>query len=271
VPRRLAQVATTGAAVARTGGGLAAAAAVGAKAPRPDLQPLPSFGIELVLGQDLGDDMGGASDPAVANHCFLTFAATVWNAGPSPLVVEGFRRPGAALMDAYQYFYAGARQVSYAKVGTMEYDPRIGHQHWHFKDFAQYNLLDAKQRLKVRSQKEAFCLAPTDPIDLTRAGAQWNPGATGLYSACGGPTALGIKENLDAGWGDTYEQFRPGQSFDVDALPNGTYYIEVVANPDHRLQETTTSNNRSLRKVILGGTADHRTVTVPPYQGIDAP
>jgi Lysyl oxidase len=269
----VAKLASVAGGVLRSTGGIAPAAAAAAgtagtaKAPRPDLQPLPSFGIQLMLGKDLDE----RADAATAGHCFLAFSATVWNAGPSPLVVEGFRRPGAALMDAYQYFYAGTRQVSYAKVGTMEYDPRVGHQHWHFKDFAQYNLLDSRQRQKVRSQKEAFCLAPTDAVDLTRPGAQWNPASTGLFSACGGQAAMGIRENLEAGWGDTYQQFRPGQAFDVDALPNGRYYIEIVANPDRRLQETSTANNRSLRKIVLGGTAEHRTVTVPPYQGIDAP
>ena len=36
---------------------------------------------------------------------YLAFSANVWNAGPAPLVVDGFRSPGKDLMDAYQYFY----------------------------------------------------------------------------------------------------------------------------------------------------------------------
>ena len=60
-----------------------------------------------------------------------------------------------------------------------------------------------------------------------------------------------------------------GQSFDITRLPNGTYYIEVVANPERVLHETDTSNDVSLRKVILGGKAGHRTVRVPAYDGID--
>jgi hypothetical protein len=217
-------------------------------------------------GKDLDEDV----DPKVAAHQFLVFSSTVWNAGTSPLVVEGFRKPGAKVMTAYQYFYAGDHQLGYTKVGTMEYDSRPGHEHWHFTDFAQYNLLDSKQRLKIRSQKEAFCLAPTDAVDLTRRGAQWQPGSTGLYSACGQPNDLALRENLDAGWGDTYPQYKPGQSFDIDSVPNGTYYIEVLANPRHRLVETSTSNNRSLRKIVLGGTKGHRTVKVPPVGAVDA-
>ena len=52
-------------------------------------------------------------------------------------------------------------------------------------------------------------------------------------------------------------------------MPNGTYYIEVIANPEKVLYETTTSNDISYRKIILGGTPGHRTVKVPPWHGID--
>ena len=43
----------------------------------------------------------------------------------------------------------------------------------------------------------------------------------------------------------------------------------MIANPEHLLYETTTSNDASLRKVILGGTRGHRTVRVPAFDGID--
>jgi len=100
------------------------------------------------------------------------------------------------------------------------------------------------------SRKEAFCLAPTDPINLLVKSANWKPGSTGLGSACGGKRALSITETLDVGWGDTYSQSLPGQLFDITGRPNGTYYIEVRANPDDRLYEGQTNNNVSLRKVI---------------------
>ena len=46
----------------------------------------------------------------------------------------------------------------------------------------------------------------------------------------------------------------PAQSFGITGLPNGVYYIEVVANPEGVLHEISTRNDVSLRKVILGGT-----------------
>ena len=54
-----------------------------------------------------------------------TFAATVWNGGNSPLVVDGFRSEGDDHMDAYQYFFdAEGNQTGYQQVG---------HFHWHAK------------------------------------------------------------------------------------------------------------------------------------------
>jgi hypothetical protein len=84
---------------------------------------------------------------------FLTFGATVWNDGPSPMTVEEYHRPDSDIMNAYQYFYEDQQVVGRARVGTMKYDPRPGHQHWHFRDFAQYSLLDSTGQRVVLSTK----------------------------------------------------------------------------------------------------------------------
>lgn len=232
--------------------------------PRPDLRSLPAYQIVL----DRTDGQGGPS-----NRTYLNFGATVWNAGPSPLVVDGFRRPGTGLMDAYQYVYDSAgNEVGSTPAGTLEWDPREGHDHWHFTAFATYRLLDSTQKVTKRSGKEAFCLVPTDPVDLNTAGANWRPASTDLSTACGGEGALSIREVLDTGWGDTYAQDLPGQSFDITTLANGVYYLEVLANPDRKLVESNLTNNRALRKISLGGTVGgRRTLKVFPYQGLAVP
>ncbi|MFD5713264.1 lysyl oxidase family protein [Streptomyces pharetrae] len=236
-------------------------AGVPANVPKPDLRSLPAWDIAITDGED-GD---------VPGKDYLAFSANVWNAGPAPLVVDGFRSPGKDLMDAYQYFYdANGKQVGYAPTGTMEWDPRIGHEHWHFTDFASYRLLSADQTKEVRSGKEAFCLANTDAIDYTVKNANWHPYNTDLSTACGQQNSISVREVLDVGSGDTYTQYRPGQSFDITDLPNGTYHIQVIANPEKRLKETNLDNNVALRKVVLGGTPGARTVTVPPHELINA-
>ncbi|GAB2568191.1 hypothetical protein Aab01nite_43780 [Paractinoplanes abujensis] len=222
--------------------------------PRPDLRSLPAW--EISLSTEDG-------------KTYVNFGATVWNAGTSPLLVDGFRRTGTDLMDAYQYFFdAKGNQVGSRPAGTMEWDPREGHLHWHFTDFAQYNLLDSTQKLAVRSGKEAFCLANTDAVDFTIPNAKWRPENTDLSTSCGANTVIAVREVLDIGNGDTYSQYRPGQSFEITDLPNGTYYIQTLANPENKLAELDTTNNSSLRQIILGGTPDKRTLTVPPVHGI---
>ena len=222
--------------------------------PLPDLRSLPAWGI-------------------VSDGRYLNFSATVWNAGPGRLVVDGFRDDkDADLMNAYQYFFtASGKQQGYAPVGGMEWDAREHHQHWHFKDFARYSLVSADTKTRVVSGKEAFCLANTDAVDYTVKGATWRPENTDLSTACGSREALGVREVLDTGSGDTYEQFREGQAFDLTTVPNGAYDIEVAANPDAVLYERSRTNNVSLRRVVIGGVKGHRTVAVAKVGVIDEP
>jgi len=222
----------------------------------PDLVALPAWGISVDEYDAPGRDL-------------LDFGATVWDAGPAPMVVEGFRRTGTNIMDAWQTFYRGDKPVARAPVGTLVYDSDPGHEHWHFEQFAAYRLLGPDKHNIVRSQKTGFCLAPTDAIDLTVAGAIWNPGTLGLYSACGDASAIWTRETLPTGWGDTYFQSLPGQSFDITNLPNGTYYIQIQADPTGEIYERSGKNDTRLREVILGGVPGARTVTVPPWHGIN--
>ncbi len=221
----------------------------------PDMVALPSSGINTShtrSGRDL-----------------LDFGATVWVGGNSPLDVEGFRSNGSPVMPAYQYFWSDGHVIGKARAGTMGFDSHNGHNHWHFQQFAQYRLLTKAKKLAARSHKQGFCIAPTDAIDLLLAHATWQQSFIGFGGRCGSPSALWVREMLPVGWGDTYFQSLAGQSFDITHVPNGTYYIEVIANPDKVLYETTTRNDVSLRKVILGGRLGHRTVKVPAWHGID--
>jgi hypothetical protein len=222
----------------------------------PDIEALPAWGMNV-------------DNRTKSGRSFLNFGATAWNAGPGILTVEGFRDPDSTTMNAFQYFYENGDVVGKVDAGTLEYDSRPMHDHWHFRDFAAYSLLDDHHVKVLDSGKEAFCLAPTDPIDLTVDNAEWRPWLTDLSTACGEAGSLWIREVLQAGWGDTYAQYRPGQSFEITDLPNGTYFVKVLANPDDVLLESSSSNNVALRKIYLRGKAGERRVVVPPYGLID--
>jgi hypothetical protein len=218
-----------------TGGGL------------PDLAALPAH--------DLTVEHAGT-------HDYLDFGATIWNAGPGELDVEGFRHRAKPLMTAVQYVYRAGQAPQSAGIGSFEFDSRPGHDHWHLEDVARYDLLDAQHQRVVVSDKQSFCLAPTDPVDLTRPGAIWEPDTVGLFSSCPTDQSIWLRETLPAGWGDTYLQSAAGQAFDITKVPNGRYLVRVTANPFHRILEVSHRNNTSLLRVRLGGDPGHRTVQI---------
>ena len=218
----------------------------------PDLIALPAWGFETY--ERRGRD-------------FLAFNATEWNQGPGTLVVEGFRRSGEDLMDAYQYFVQDGQPVGRAPIGHLEY--HLQHGHWHFQQFTEYSMLDADSGEVAVSGKQSWCLANTDAIDLTVPNANWAGYGGDVFTMCGGPGALWIREVLDVGWGDTYVQYAAGQAFDITDLPNGDYYVRVQVNPTGSMFEGSTDNNVEDRLIHLRGRPGHRRVIVPPWHGID--
>ncbi|MFC7025328.1 hypothetical protein ACFQHV_19510 [Promicromonospora thailandica] len=59
----------------------------------------------------------------------LAFNANEWNAGPAPLVVEGYRKGAKEVMDGYQFFYRNGKEVGSTRAGTMEYHAAPEHDH----------------------------------------------------------------------------------------------------------------------------------------------
>lgn len=202
--------------------------------PRPDLRSLPAWGVEL-------NRKGTA----------LRFAANVWNAGNSPLVVDGFREDDDDHLHAYQYYFdTEGNEVGCESVGVMHWHAE-NHNHWHFEDFARYRLLNEDRTEKVKSTKQSFCLANTDAVDYTVPGADWHPETTDLSTACGDQSAISVRQVLSAGSGDTYYQYRYGQAFRLNNVEDGIYWIAVEANAAGNLTESNTENNVSYRQVKL--------------------
>ena len=218
----------------------------------PDLVALPAWGIGAY--RQKGKDS-------------LAFNATEWNAGPGTLVVEGFRGVDEPLMDAYEYFLLDGVPVGRAPIGQMEFHPE--HYHWHFQQFTEYTILDAESGQIAISGKQSWCLANTDAIDLAVPNANWAAFGGDVFTMCGAPGALWIREVLDVGWGDTYSQYSAGQAFDITDLPNGEYYIRVHVNPTGSMYEGSTDNNVEDRLIKLKGKPGERRVVVPPWHGID--
>jgi hypothetical protein len=203
-------------------------------------------------------------------RALLTFSATIWDAGPAPFTIEGFRRPHSDLMDAYEYFFDPAGNVvGRAPAGKLEYDTRPGHDHWHLRQLASYELVGRSRT--ITSLKQSFCIAPTDPVDLTLPGAeaaQVELGFGGTVCDLFEPGSIWVREELPAGWGDTYTQQVAGQAFDLTNVPNGSYKIVVRVNPLGVLHETSTADDVAVRRIRLTGPRDARRVHVAPWHGI---
>ncbi len=248
----------------------------------PNLVAAPAWGIAIRRPRrSVGVPVAGPGAPVPISRTggpgrrplrdLLTFSATIWNAGPAQLSIEGFRRAHGDLMDAYEYFFdSTGNVVGRAPAGTLQYDDRSGHNHWHLRQLASYELV-GKSRTII-SQKQSFCIAPTDPVDLTMPGAQESQLALGFGgTVCDlfQPGAIWIREQLPAGWGDTYVQSVAGQAFDITSVPNGTYKIVVRVNPLGRLHETSTADDLAVRRIRLSGRRGARRVEVAPWHGIN--
>lgn len=107
----------------------------------------------------------------------------------------------------------------------FEYSP--AHGHYHVPGFAEYRLRNAGGQV-VAGHKQAFCLM--DSIEVEQGS-----GIAGKYH-CG-------NQGITAGWADVYARYLDCQWIDVTGVPNGTYTLEMVVNPDGTLPDSDLTNN----------------------------
>jgi Lysyl oxidase len=109
------------------------------------------------------------------------------------------------------------------------------HQHYHFRHYALYQLIDPKTGYVWKAAKRGFCMLDTDPNPDWLAGV---PPKNHEFRSCG---AIGIPGNqgISSGWADTYRFFLGGQYFVLDggdgqpAVPAGDYIIRITVNPPY--------------------------------------
>lgn len=177
----------------------------------------------------------------------LRFSNTAWNAGQGPLHLVAKNDRARKKTQVFQRIYAAQTATGpydERHVGTFEYHP--GHSHFHFGDFAAYQLYlaaewDAWDRagrqgtepgLRGRGNKTTFCI-----VDYVRLAG----GLPQTYSTCN-PNVQG----MSVGWGDTYQYTLADQWVVLDdpahvqdgRLKDGTYVLRSVADPRNQLFES---------------------------------
>ena len=172
----------------------------------------------------------------------LRFSNSSWNAGQGPLELHGSLSGDSTIS---QKLFDSAGGATFATVAN-DFVFHPGHNHFHFQDFAEYELWTKAEfdawvaggrnvgRARKVGTKTTFCIMDTA---LTQA----LPGApaSAVYTYCGQDV-----QGMSVGWNDTYAWTLPEQWIDLgsSSLADGTYVLRSVVDPRNKIYE---SANRS--------------------------
>lgn len=165
------------------------------------------------------------------------------NIGRGPLELYAVVQPDGTTV-AYQRTYNENNTFTDNLAGTFIFDGHQDHNHWHFADFATYNLRLVTDNGGVgaivrTSQKVTFCLA-----DVIR----YDPAAGPSNYTCG-------NQGISVGWSDVYDATLSGQDIDITGIDDGTYWLESVADPVNRIRETNNANNAARIQIQINGSS----------------
>jgi len=141
-------------------------------------------------------------------------------------------------------------------VGTFAWHPQ--HGHYHFEEFALYELRRLRPNGRVRmaknglvrtSGKISYCIIDAERDDSSGDSLYFLPYPL-YYSCLAGLNMQGISPT----WRDIYSNSTVGQEIPLDGIEDGTYALVIHIDPSNRLHETDDSDNTSLVKLrILDG------------------
>ena len=188
----------------------------------------------------------------------LRFDNTVANFGYGQLELRPEHDDITDTTDAYQRLYSHDGDdtpyvASETLVGTFVF--HSSHNHWHFEDFAQYELRNIAADGSIGStvlatnEKVSFCMVDTGLVDPSLEHSPPGP----AYTTCEQDGMQGIS----AGWSDTYTYSLAGQNVNITGLANGDYWLLSTSDPSNRLAESHDGNNRGIVRVsIINNTVD---------------
>ena len=185
-----------------------------------DLDGLP----DLKLSDNLGQQWVVRDENLGANYCsvieggvtpglrrLVRFTVTINNIGDADVFIGDPNNP------AY----------------TSLFELSTCHGHYHFKNYARYELVDPASGYVWRAAKVGFCMLDTDPVPNADGN---EPPRAKQFLSCGTVGVPGY-QGISHGWADTYRFFLGGQYFVLDGgdgqpvVPPGDYIIRITANP----------------------------------------
>ena len=150
------------------------------------------------------------------------------------------------------------------------------HNHFHFRHYALYELVDPRTGQVWRAAKRGFCMLDTDPNPVPVGGV---PPREGKFRNCG---AIGFPGNqgITAGWADTYRFTLAGQYFVLDGgdgqapVPPGDYIIRITVNPPFTAKKSEPCPNvdsagfcHQLPETNYNDNVGTTTISIPDHPG----
>jgi hypothetical protein len=210
-------------------------------------------------------------------HRQLQFTHVTWDAGTGPFEIDPTYNKATGTASFVQAIYNSPSPGTWQLDHTVPlpvtgvFDPPTDYQ-FPLSRFTlnQVNGDGSVGPAVATSPKTDFCITG----DTKVGGVPNMPSTTSPpQSNCGNPTKpLG----WSVGWGDEYDQTDSGQPIDLTDVPDGTYYLVGVVDPQHILTESDNTNDVTVTKLqissgnvaVLGQT---NPVSPPPTVSITGP
>ena len=219
-----------------------------------------------LLYPDLSDIIptSGISIVRVNGHRMFQYTHDTLNGGPGPLVIQPAYNPASGVYQGTQYIYtlSGNTWTINQRIpiaGAFIFHAEHGHFHFPFTTYGLYAVgADGGPGIAVAlSEKVGFCIADSFIYDPTLP----NAGDIGNLGSCSDPTSI---RGLDIGAVDEYDRTDDGQSINIDTLPDGTYWLRAVVDPNNFLAEANKGNNETDVLLSISGNTVQVISTVEP-------
>ncbi len=210
-------------------------------------------------------------------HRQLQFTHITWDAGTGPFEIDPTYNPATGTATFTQAIYKSTspgvwtfdHSVPIAATGV--FDPPSDYRFPLTKfTLNTVNTDGSLGTVVATSPKTDYCITG----DTYVGGVANTPNQTYIpQSNCTDPTKpLG----WSVGWGDQYDQTDAGQPIDLTAVPDGTYILHALVDPNHVITESNTSND--VTDTLLQISGNTATVlsqtnpgTTPPTVAVTSP
>lgn len=177
----------------------------------------------------------------------LQYTHDTFNAGPGPLVIQPALNSASGNYQGSQYIYSYNSSDAWPLnertpvAGAFIFHSEHGHFHFPLVTFGLYDTSGANGEPGnpiALSEKNGFCITDSFIHDPSLPHA----GETGSFGSCSDPTSL---RGIHIGAVDEYDKTDPGQSINIGNLPDGTYWLRVLADANNYFAETDKTNNET--------------------------